>query len=86
MSAPRILVIGSEEPAGNLAREALASEYFDVRTMSGFFSEAQLATQIKDPGRPALVVEGSGQFRVQIRNLREFFLHIAGWKRLETEN
>lgn len=62
MSAPRILVIGSEEPAGNLAREALASKYFDVRTMSGFFSEAQLATQIEAPGRPALVVEGSGQW------------------------
>jgi len=62
VSAPRILIIGSEEPAGDLAREALAGEYFDVRTMSGFFSEVELATQLKGPGCPALVVEGSGQW------------------------
>ena len=62
MTAPRILVIGAEQRTGVLAREALQCDYFDVRTMSGFFSEAQLATQIKAPGRPALVVEGSGQW------------------------
>jgi len=62
VSAPRILVIGLEDSTSDSAREALSSEYFDVRAMSGFFRESDLATQLKSPHRPALVIEGSGQW------------------------
>ncbi len=62
MTAPRILVIGSNETTGATACDALQRGAFDVRTLSGFFSEVELASRLQGPGRPALVVEGSGQW------------------------
>tara|TARA_B100000676_G_scaffold129383_1_gene128435 strand:+ start:782 stop:1486 length:705 start_codon:yes stop_codon:yes gene_type:complete len=62
MTAPRILVIGSNESAGASVGDALQRGYFDVRTMSGFFSEQELSSQLRGPDRPELVVEGSGQW------------------------
>ena len=62
MTAPRILVIGSDESTGAAAGDVLQRDYFDVRRMPGFFSEHELSSQLQGSDRPALVVEGSGQW------------------------
>ena len=62
MTAPRILVIGSDESTGASVGDVLQRDYFDVRRMPGFFSEHELSSQLQGSDRPALVVEGSGQW------------------------
>jgi len=62
VTAPRILVIGSDGCTGAAAGDVLQRDYFDVRRMPGFFSEHELSAQLQGSDRPALVVEGSGQW------------------------
>jgi|TARA_B100002052_G_C15879715_1_gene598616 DNA-binding response OmpR family regulator len=62
VTAPRILVIGSDESTGAAVGDVLQRDYFDVRRMPGFFSEHELSSQLQGSDRPALVVEGSGQW------------------------
>ena len=62
LSAPAILVVGSDSDVGRDAIHALESDYFDVRGIENGFEEKDLLQEIRRKTPPALVVEGSGQF------------------------
>ena len=62
LTAPKILVIGSDNDIGREAIYALEADYFDVRGIRKAFEEEELLKEIRRKNPTALVIEESGQF------------------------